>query len=170
MLIGARLLAVRSFDSGPMPPPLRIIRNIPVTRPDGRQAVLGDGIRPGLPTVIALWASWCGPCRREAPHIVDLRRRFGPDRLNLVYLNVREDGAPATDLAQFVSEVGIPPDAYLVMDRQHLSRLTNDPENLIPRTYLFDPVGAPTAIIVAYRPLALTRIAGLVQQYSLPAQ
>lgn len=156
----------RSFTAGPMPPALGLVRAIPVLLPDRRPALLGDRIRPGVPTVISLWASWCGPCRLEAPTIVALRRQFGPDKLNLVYLNVREDSARANDLAHYLQSIGMPPNDYLAMEIQYLGRLTNDARNLIPRTYVFDPAGAPTAMIVGYKPLALDRIAGVIDEYS----
>ena len=166
VLLGAGFWNARSFTSGPMPASLRKAATIPVVLPNGRHARLGDRIRPGVPTVISLWASWCGPCRREAPQIAALRRRFGPDKLNLIYLNVREDGMPAPVLKDYLNSVGLPPDGYIVMATPNLHRLTNDQQNLIPRTYVFDPAGNPAAMIVAYKPLALDRIAGLIDDYS----
>ncbi|WP_271300393.1 TlpA disulfide reductase family protein [Sphingomonas sp. CV7422] len=135
---------------------------LPVTLPDGQQAPLGQLIRPGLPTVISLWASWCGPCQLEAPDIVELRRHFGPDKINLVYLNVREDGAPPADLARFLRSIGMPPHDYVSMGYADLPRLTNDTRNLIPRTFVFDKAGTPIAMIVGYKPMALARIPGLL--------
>ena len=164
ILLTARVLMLRSFDDGPMPPPLAAVGRIPVTMPDGSVAPIGSLLRPGLPTVVTLWASWCGPCRSEAPKIAELRRRFGPETLNLLYLNAREDGASHDDLEKYLTSVGFAPDAYAVLSQSNLSRLTNDSQNLIPRTYLFDRAGVPQAMIVGYNPLALDRIAGLIEK------
>lgn len=41
---------------------------------DGRQYTLSDF--KGKYVYIDVWATWCGPCRREAPHLLELERKF----------------------------------------------------------------------------------------------
>ena len=43
----------------------------------------------GRPTLVVFWASWCGPCMDEIPHLNDLKREYG-DRLELVGVNMGE--------------------------------------------------------------------------------
>jgi thiol-disulfide isomerase/thioredoxin len=38
---------------------------------------------PGRPTLVNVWASWCGPCVREVPLLADFAQRAG-DRVALV--------------------------------------------------------------------------------------
>jgi len=44
----------------------------------------------GKVVVVDLWASFCGPCKKEFPHLVELHRAYGPD--GLVCLSVSLDG------------------------------------------------------------------------------
>lgn len=55
----------------------------------------------GKKVIINAWASWCGPCREEAPDI----KRFTEDRTDVVFLgvNLNDDRANARD---FNAEAG----------------------------------------------------------------
>lgn len=161
-LLAVRLFFMWSFDR-PLPPNLATVGQLPVTLPDGRTALLRDSIRPDVPTVISLWASWCGPCFSEAPKIAELRRQFPPEQLNIVYLNVRDPYASREVLRDYMTRFSMPLDYVVLGDAQRLSELTKDRESLIPRTFVFDREGQPVATIVGYKPLALARVAGLVR-------
>lgn len=163
VFIGWRIVVVRSFDSGPLPSSLPALSKVSVTLPDGQRSSLGQLVRPGIPTIISVWASWCGPCKREAPILTDIRRRYGPKNLNFLYLNGRDSFTTRNDLSAFVKEIGMPADGYAVLDDAALAALTNDARNFIPRTYVFDRAGAPVAMIVGYKPLALARVEALLQ-------
>ena len=101
-LFAIRIALMWTFDE-PLPPPLSKIATLPVMLPSGKKGLLKDAIKPGLPTVISLWAGWCGPCYLEAPKIAELRRRVPEDRLNIVYLNVRDPYATREELADYMA-------------------------------------------------------------------
>jgi len=45
----------------------------------------------GRPTVVVFWASWCGPCRKEAPEVVRVAKSYGK-QVNIVGINAGERG------------------------------------------------------------------------------
>jgi len=161
-LVGLRVLAMRSFDRGPLPPKLSEIEGLPVSLPDGKRVPLRQLIRPGLPTLVSFWASWCPPCQMEAPKIAALRTKMGPDRLNLVYLNVRDPSSSRQDLNDFLDSYGMRADSYAVLDDGLIGKMTNSGNKSIPRTMLFDSAGRPVGTITGYNPIALDRMEGLI--------
>jgi cytochrome c biogenesis protein CcmG, thiol:disulfide interchange protein DsbE len=65
------------------------------------------------PAVINLWASWCGPCRKEMPLLQQFHQRYG-DRVRMVGIDFQDtQSAKAADL---VEETGVTYD--LVVDEQ----------------------------------------------------
>ena len=64
--------------------------NFEATAIDGRPMVLNQLL--GKPVVLVFWASWCGPCRQEAPEIAALASRYG-DQVQFLSVNAGEDGA-----------------------------------------------------------------------------
>lgn len=55
------------------------------------------------PAVVNVWASWCLPCRSEAPLLDEAHRRFG-DEIEFIGIDV-QDSQPAAK--QFLSEFGL---------------------------------------------------------------
>ncbi len=64
-----------------------------------RDGVLDLSVFQGRATLVAVWASWCGPCIQSIPRLVGLQERFGRE-LTVIGLNVDTDGWPAVERIQ----------------------------------------------------------------------
>lgn len=56
---------------------------------DGNTVHLADYIKPGQYNMLEIWASWCGPCRGEIPHLCLVNKLYGQE-LNLISISVDE--------------------------------------------------------------------------------
>lgn len=83
----------------------------------------------GHPVVIAFWADWCIPCRRELPHLETLYRRYkSKAAFFLVDVNGREE--MSTKAIRFLKKrkIGLP---AVESGAGHLERLF-DPDKVVP--------------------------------------
>ena len=111
----------------------RTLPPVELSCPGGGALDLGRA--PGVPTVVNLWASWCGPCREELPLVQDLADAAA-DREQVVGV-ISKDVVPQAD--SFASDAGVTfPSAYdrdgALMDGLGI--------NVLPFTYLLDADGA----------------------------
>ena len=57
---------------------------------DGKEIALSDYIGKSKVVLIDFWASWCGPCRREMPAIVDAYKKYKGKGLEIVGVSLDE--------------------------------------------------------------------------------
>jgi thiol-disulfide isomerase/thioredoxin len=61
---------------------------------DGARVALREQLGAGQPTVLNLWASWCGPCRAEMPMLAAAQQREA-GRVRFVFVNQGESASAA---------------------------------------------------------------------------
>jgi thiol-disulfide isomerase/thioredoxin/outer membrane lipoprotein-sorting protein len=99
---------------------------------DGERITLSE-LR-GRPVMLAFWASWCGPCRRELPTIIELEQEY-KDR-GLVVLGVNDEGkGPARKYAR---EAGL---SFPTLDDTSRKAHRGYRVRSIPTTFLIDADG-----------------------------
>lgn len=91
------------------------------------------------PTVVNVWASWCIPCRTEAPVLAAAADRFG-DRISFVGVNVEDSQTAAAD---FVDRFRL--DFEILFDRPASIRSILGGTGL-PTTYFVLPGGELQAV------------------------
>ena len=66
------------------------IRGI-VSKFEGKKVNLMSEIKKNKITILDFWASWCPPCMREVPNLVDIYDRYGEDGLGIVGVSLDEN-------------------------------------------------------------------------------
>lgn len=131
-----------------------------VTMLDGSK--LTDTDLRGTATVLNVWGSWCGPCRAEAPELVDAAERLGP-QAQFFGINVRDspDAARAFERAFKIPYPSVRPDdsaAALLAFGGVLSAVA------VPTTVVVDANGKVAARIVGQTDAST--LVGLVEDAS----
>ncbi|RYB89086.1 TlpA family protein disulfide reductase [Nocardioides glacieisoli] len=131
-----------------------------VTMLDGSK--LSDTDLRGTATVLNVWGSWCGPCRAEAPELVDAAERLGPEA-QFFGINVRDspDAARAFERAFEIPYPSVRPDdsaAALLAFGGVLSAVA------VPTTVVVDANGKVAARIVGQTDAST--LVGLVEDAS----
>ena len=73
--IAAQIAKLESTAIGQIAP------NFTITTPEGESISLYD--IKGKVKLIDLWAAWCGPCRGENPHVVEIYKEYHPKGLEI---------------------------------------------------------------------------------------
>lgn len=59
----------------------------------------------GKAVIVDFWATWCGPCKREMPWLVDLQKKYKDQ--GLVVLGVAMDDSSNADISKFAIEMNV---------------------------------------------------------------
>jgi peroxiredoxin len=98
---------------------------------DGHKITLSDAVKKG-PVLIDFWATWCGPCRMELPHLSNVYDKYKDKGVQIYALNVDADAA---GLKHFFSD-GHPNCPILIDTNQIVGSQYG--VNALPTMYLID--------------------------------
>jgi thiol-disulfide isomerase/thioredoxin len=110
--------------------------------------------------VLDFYATWCEPCRRSVPHLIDLQKKYENDGLHVIGLNV---GGPGDEekVPDFAKEFGI--QYTLAQPDEELVTLLMSGTDAIPQTFVFDRQGQLAERLVGYGPNGGERIDNAVE-------
>lgn len=101
----------------------------------------------GKVVVVAFWASWCGPCRRELPALNELQTTLDGRPVQIVLVNVDK---AVQDARRFLSRVGIGEDDLIVAMDNEAVALGSYGVLSMPTTFVIDVNGTVKLTKVGY--------------------
>jgi thiol-disulfide isomerase/thioredoxin len=92
--------------------------------------------KKGKVILINLWATWCGPCRGEMPHLVEMQETYGEKGFEVIGLDI--DPEPVEEINEFAKTMKLNyqlgwAERDLVGEFYRISKF-----NAIPQSFLID--------------------------------
>ena len=105
----------------------------------------------GKVIVINIWASWCGPCRREVPDYEKVRKEYAGRNVEFIGLTTEDPRVASDNVNRFVRDVKF---GFLLgwADREMARTLMNG-KNSVPQTLVIDSDGRVVMHWTGYAPV-----------------
>jgi peroxiredoxin len=159
LAVAAGLYAVFNTGDHPSATPAPKRPDVPaitLSRADGG-TFSSAALRGKSPLVISFFATWCGPCREELPHLIDLYQKHRAEGLQVVSITIED----ADTVRRFAKEEKVP--FPLLIDADHsISQRFNVAS--IPMTVVLDKHGRAAGLMEGYSEEQSDQIARLVEQ------
>ena len=143
----------------PMPPlEVSSIKNMGWTIADGNRSLFSE--YKGKVLILDYYATWCNPCRKSVPHLIELQKKHGDQGLQVIGLNV---GGPQDleKVPRFAREMGI--QYPLAVPDDELVEFMLSDDSSIPQTFVFDREGMLVERVIGFSPAVGARIDSAVE-------
>ncbi|HYO62378.1 MAG TPA: TlpA disulfide reductase family protein [Pyrinomonadaceae bacterium] len=133
---------------GQLQPVAELVMNREVKLLDGSTLRLAD--YKGKVVVLDMWATWCGPCRDEIPHLIALGREFGPKGVEVIGLTTEDPTTDAPKVKDFVNKFKI--DYKIGWVEGDMAVALANGRNAIPQTFVITRDGRLLKHFVGFNP------------------
>ncbi len=107
--------------------------------------------------VLDLWATWCGPCRLEVPHLVELQNEYRAKGVEVIGLTTEDPEADEEKVRDFAKEFKI--NYKLGWSPREVSLALMNGNTSIPQTFVIAPGGR---IVTKFRGFS-DRVPGMIR-------
>lgn len=141
---GTHTAAGSAANSGDEQDQYQVAPDFTLTDLDGKEVALSD--YKDKVVFLNFWATWCGPCRMEIPHFIDLVEQYGGDGFAII--GVALDPREFEKVPGFTEQMGI--NYTVVLDKKGVSNLYGGIRS-IPTTFVINREGKVVDQIVGSR-------------------
>lgn len=114
----------------------------------------------GKTLVVNVWGSWCPPCRKEAPALIEVSKQYADQDVQFVGIAIREEAAASR---AFSDRVGMPYPSISDPSSQTLLGFVDSlPSQAIPTTWVIDDQGRVAARVLD--DVTASTLAGLIDE------
>lgn len=118
--------------------------------------------KKGKVILVNLWATWCGPCRAEMPHLVEFQNTYGEQGFEIIGLDV--DPEPVEEIKEFAEEMKLNyqlgwAEKDLVGEFYRISQA-----NAIPQSFLIDRGGHLRGVFVGGSNKVITQMKDTIEK------
>ena len=146
-----------ALDPEPQPLP-EVVSAARMTTLDGKALSLSD--YQGKVVVLNVWATWCGPCRREIPDFIAMNADYKGRDLAILGVTMEDERNTEEGVKNFVKGYKVDyPIAWVDLEAY---RALLEPGYQIPQTYILDRQGRQVYKFVGYA--AAERVRSIIDQ------
>ncbi|MBS1791990.1 MAG: TlpA family protein disulfide reductase [Acidobacteria bacterium] len=117
---------------------------------NGKKIELNKLLGEGKPVVLDIWATWCGPCRQEIPHLVELAAQYKKDGLIVIGLTVEDSNTQRERVKSFVKEFGMNYEVGFASEQFYRAFNGGSAAMRIPQTLVFGQDGKLVKRLIGY--------------------
>lgn len=136
------------------------LRDAAMTTLDGKALKLSD--YEGKVVIANLWATWCGPCRREIPDFIQIQEDYQGRDMEVLGITSVDERNTAAAIKDFIKEFKVNYQVVLVDQDAWASFLA--PGYQIPQTYMLGQDGRVLKKFVGYSPQVAVLARGILDQ------
>lgn len=155
LLLGCFVLAAISlpaFAQLPLEPSLDQIKaeKFVIQTLAGKRISLNKLLVEGKPIVLDIWATWCGPCRQEIPHLVEVAEKYRQNGLIVIGLTTEDPAKYRQAVRDFTKQYGMTYEVGFASEALYLALNDGSSRMRIPQTFIFGPDGKLIKRLIGY--------------------